>query len=218
MSGEITGGSVTYGRTVQPAQYESKKAEVTLTFGIEQETPAETRDAFIVSVGNMAIHQVNRMVGLNEAPAVYEPPAEEPKRTRRTKAQIEADEVGRAALPSLEVTENPFGGGSSEASGTGNLPATEGAGFGEQTAGPTVPAASGGAAARDFAFSASGEAAEIPDIDLMSTLNKKAAELGGAKEINDLLSHYVPKGGNPRLVEQAKRQEFLEKVHALKAN
>ena len=36
--------------------------------------------------------------------------------------------------------------------------------------------------------------------------------------INDLLSHYVPKGGNPRLVEQAKRQEFLEKVHALKAN
>ena len=211
---KITGGSVTYGRTYKPEDFGSRKAEVTLNFGIEQETPAETRDAFIVSVGNMAIHQVNRMVGLNEAPAVYEPPAEEPKRTRRTKAQIEADEVGRAALPSLEVKENPFGGAASEPSPVGSQDKPALGDFGEQTAGATADAP----VEKAFAFSAGGEATEIPDVDLMTALNKKAAELGGAMEINNLLSHYVPKGGNPRLIEQTKRQEFLEKVHALKAN
>ena len=99
----IIGGSVTYGRTTKPADYESKKAEVTLNFGIEQETPAEERNAFIVTVGNMAIHHCNRMLGLNEVPAVYEPPAEEPKRTRRTKAQIEADEAAAQAAASPVV-------------------------------------------------------------------------------------------------------------------
>ena len=223
----ILGGPVTYGRTYKPEDFGSRKAEVTLNFGIEQETPAETRDAFIVSVGNMAIHQVNRMVGLNEQPTVYVPMAEvapEPvpeaaKRPRRTKAQIEADEAAARA----PVVDHPFGGAGKteeivQAPGTQAVAPGAG-GFGEQTAaGPTLASLADAPTAGDFVFGAEPVATDITDVDLMTALNRKAAELGGAKEINVLLGLYIAKGANPREIPQEKRSEFVEKVHALKAN
>ena len=199
----IIGGSVTYGRTTKPADYESKKAEVTLNFGIEQETPAEDRNLFILSVGNMAIHHCNRMLGINEPPAVYEPvPAVET--AKRTRGPNKPKEV---------VIEDPFGGGPSlvPAADTGADAAsttTSAGGFGEQTAEVVQPEE----------FVASGEAVAITDVDLMTALNKKAAELGGAKEINVLLGQYIAKGANPREIPQEKRPEFIEKIHGLKAN
>ena len=219
----IIGGSVTYGRTTKPADYESKKAEVTLNFGIEQETPAEECNAFLVTVGNMAIHHCNRMLGLNEQPAAYVPVAEAAaeqaaKRTRRTKIQIEADEAAQAPV----VTENPFG--RSTAPGAGDAAEIEmnKGGFGEQTAGPTPASSAAFSAdaptAEGFVFGAEPVATEITDVDLMTALNRKAAELGGAKEINVLLGLYIAKGANPREIPQEKRPEFIEKIHGLKAN
>ena len=222
---EITGGSVTYGRTVQPANYESKKAEVTLNFGIEEGTPAEVQTTFLVTVGNQAIHQCNRMLGINEQPAAYVPVAEaaaEPvpeaaKRTRRTKAQIEADET---AAQAPVVTENPFGGGPTPvpAEGTGAAAAsTTSNAFGEQT----IETDDQRLEKEGFyAFGATEEppSVEITDVDLMTALNRKAAELGGAKEINVLLGAYIAKGANPREIPQEKRPEFVEKIHGLKAN
>ena len=222
----IIGGSVTYGRTTKPADYESKKAEVTLNFGIEQETPAEDRNAFIVAVGNMAIHHCNRMLGLNEQPAAYVPVAEvvpEPvpeaaKRARRTKAQIEADEAAQAPV----VTENPFGGSTAPGAGDAAEIEMNKGGFGEQTAGPTPASSAAFSAdaptAEGFVFGAEPAATEITDVDLMTALNRKAAELGGAKEINVLLGLYIAKGANPREIPQEKRPEFIEKIHGLKAN
>ena len=220
----ILGGSVTYGRTTKPADYESKKAEVTLTFGIEQETPAEERNTFLVTVGNMAIHHCNRMLGLNEQPTAYVPMAEvvpEPvpeaaKRTRRTKAQVEADEAAAQA----PVVDRPFGGGPPPvpAEGTGAAAAsTTSNAFGEQT----IETDDQRLEKEGFyAFGATEEppSVEITDVDLMTALNRKAAELGGAKEINVLLGAYIAKGANPREIPQEKRPEFVEKIHGLKAN
>ena len=219
----ILGGSVTYGRTTKPADYESKKAEVTLTFGIEQETPAEERNAFLVTVGNMAIHHCNRMLGLNEQPAAYVPMVEATaeqaaKRTRRTKIQIEADEAAQAPV----VTENPFGGSTAPGAGDAAEIEMNKGGFGEQTAGPTPASSAAFSAdaptAEGFVFDAEPVATEITDVDLMTALNRKAAELGGAKEINVLLGLYIAKGANPREIPQEKRPEFIEKIHGLKAN
>ena len=224
----ILGGSVTYGRTTKPADYESKKAEVTLTFGIEQETPAEERNAFIVTVGNMAIHHCNRMLGLNEQPTAYVPMAEvvpEPvpeaaKRTRRTKAQVEADEAAAQA----PVVDHPFGGAGKteeivQAPGTQAVAPGAG-GFGEQTKTQTDDERLEKEGSYTFSAGDAGmtEVTDITDVDLMTALNRKAAELGGAKEINALLSLYIAKGANPREIPQEKRSEFVEKVHALKAN
>ena len=91
-------------------------------------------------------------------------------------------------------------------------------GFGEQTAGPTPAFSADAPTAERFVFGAEPAATEITDVDLMTALNRKAAELGRAKEINVLLGAYITKGANPREIPQEKRSEFVEKVHALKAN
>lgn len=58
---QITGGKVTYGRTVQPAQYESKRADIELTFTLaEGERLGDTLEA----VGKIVKDKVLEMVGL----------------------------------------------------------------------------------------------------------------------------------------------------------
>jgi hypothetical protein len=58
---QITGGRVVYSRTVQPAQYESKKAEVELSFVLAEKE--ELGDA-LERVGVLVHKQVLEMVGL----------------------------------------------------------------------------------------------------------------------------------------------------------
>ena len=58
---QITGGRVVYSRTVQPAQYESKKAEVELNFVLAEKE--ELGDA-LERVGMLVHMQVMEMVGL----------------------------------------------------------------------------------------------------------------------------------------------------------
>lgn len=57
----ITGGRVAFGRSVQPAQYENKKAEVELTFSIMEGEPHE---AFLDFVAKEAKAKALEMVGL----------------------------------------------------------------------------------------------------------------------------------------------------------
>ena len=122
MSSQITGGSVTYGRTVQPQQYCSNKAEVVLTFSVEE------GDADYIAWLNLAAAQahgkVHEMLGLKsakpEAPAGAEglklpetPTAEAKKRTSKPKPVSEADaldppmQVAPANGSTAPVTETP---------------------------------------------------------------------------------------------------------------
>lgn len=58
---QITRGKVSFGRTVQPQQYESKRADVELEFVLaEGEDLGDTLD----DVGEIAKEQVLQMVGL----------------------------------------------------------------------------------------------------------------------------------------------------------
>jgi hypothetical protein len=58
---QITGGRVVFSRTVQPAQYESKKSEVELTFVLaEGEKLADTLD----QIGKLVQDKALEMVGL----------------------------------------------------------------------------------------------------------------------------------------------------------
>jgi hypothetical protein len=59
---QITSGRVVYSRTVQPAQFESKRAEVELSFVLSEKE--ELGDA-LISVGKLAQRQALEMVGLN---------------------------------------------------------------------------------------------------------------------------------------------------------
>ena len=89
---QITGGRIVYGRTVQPAQYESKKAEVELTFSVEDGAYDE---AALDGIIHTAIEKAHAMVGLAKgvkakaevAETKVEPKAEKPK--GKTKADLE---------------------------------------------------------------------------------------------------------------------------------
>ena len=79
----ITGGSVTYGRTVQPAQYESKKAEVTITFAVEDSASDEAVEAIKSKAATMAQSTALELVGMTAEA--------KPATTRRTAAAKTAE-------------------------------------------------------------------------------------------------------------------------------
>ena len=111
---QITGGRIVYGRTVQPAQYESKKAEVELTFSVEDGAYDE---AALDGIIHTAIEKAHAMVGLAKGVKAkaevtetkVEPKAEKPK--GKTKADLEKEAVakggGDIALDVLDLTEKP---------------------------------------------------------------------------------------------------------------
>ena len=56
---QITGGKISYSRTVQPAQYESKKAEVELAFVLDDgEELGDAQDDVEALVKNKALEMV----------------------------------------------------------------------------------------------------------------------------------------------------------------
>ena len=61
---QITRGKVLFGRTIQPAQFESKKAEAELEFVLAE--GEELGDA-LDEVGDMVKDHVLKMVGLKQA-------------------------------------------------------------------------------------------------------------------------------------------------------
>lgn len=124
--GILTSGKVTYGRTVQPAQYESKKAEAEINFTALED--GSDFDIMFAKAASVAILKVHEMVGISKpaaAPAAQKPaetPAA-PKAAERSKADIEkehlaslepkpaAPRVPRAAKkaeePKPQITTNP---------------------------------------------------------------------------------------------------------------
>lgn len=89
---QITGGRVVYGRTVQPAQFESKRSEVELTFSVED---GNFDEAALDKVIETAITKAHEMVGV--APA--------PKSTR--KAKVDTTSLTKVEVKTLE--EKPKG-------------------------------------------------------------------------------------------------------------
>lgn len=65
--GILTSGKITYGRTVQPAQYESKKAEAEICFTAQDD--GSDFDAMLAIAAATAIEKVHEMVGLKSAKA-----------------------------------------------------------------------------------------------------------------------------------------------------
>lgn len=64
---QVTSGRVAYSRTVQPAQYESKRAEAELAFVVEDgEDPA----AVVREIGAMVRAECLALVGLHPGPKV----------------------------------------------------------------------------------------------------------------------------------------------------
>ena len=94
----ISGGEVTYGRTMKTGDYENKRVDVKLTFGVDD---GEDVEAILTKVSITAVRKAHEMLGI-PAPAAATA-AVAPKSAATTKAGKEA----AAAVTKVEKTQTP---------------------------------------------------------------------------------------------------------------
>ena len=204
---QITGGSVTFSRTVQPAQYESKKAEVTLTFTLDEGATLDTAQTFLAEVSNVAKTRALNDIGLKvAATASVEPTAapvglkgnvvdeDRPKSTRgpKSKAEKEAAKVAEIAKINqadpldLEPQRDTVAEAANEA---------------QEAAGSDADA--------DL-LESSPPPQPVTDKDMMDAVSKKMTDTGNSKAIKDIRSKYVQPPLGIKDIPQNKRPAFLE--------
>ena len=193
---QITGGRVVFSRSVQPAQYESKKAEVEITFAVPE---GAVLGDFLDKAGAMAQDKALELVGLKKGPQVAQP-AQEPTKTAPTATPVEPKPAGRTKAD-LEAEATAKAGGK---------PAV------------TMPAISTGEERTDPAQAADEWGAEelvaeaVSDAAMKDACSKRNQVIKKPQAIKALIAEYVafPKGCAD--IAQADRPAFLKKLAELK--
>lgn len=208
---QITSGKVLYGRTVQPAQYESKRVDVEIAFVVGE---GEDYQAMLANAANAAYGKCHEMLGLKMAaligqtdcgktelpakPGVIvetagpEAASEKTGGKRGRKAPVAVDPAA------VDVVSDP----PTKAAPSAPAPATA----------PAAQAGSDPAAVDDW----SAAPAEVTDEELMKKITSKNAEIKNPAAIRALIGKYVAPPKQAREIEQAKRQAFLTELDALK--
>jgi hypothetical protein len=202
----ITSGRVVFSRKVAPAQYESKTAEVELTFILaEDEELGDTLDV----VGQQAKAKALELVGLKssvEAAAPTPGPAPEKldMRTKEAKAKAAADKAAAAAALNAKDT--------STKQTTASPP--------QEPSQPAAPASSKEVDPGDDEFEIT-PPKPITDVDLTKACSAKNQILqqkhGAASPamIKALRREFVPEPQQLKDIPQEKRAEFLKRLEAL---
>lgn len=190
----ITNGTVCYERNVRPADFESKKASVTLSFAVAEDSdPAPV----VTKVMDLAVSEVHRRLGI-AVPAGQQPaPVMEADKGKR---------IQRAKVPPAEV---PAGNASSPhgSIATAFTPAVA-----------DDPAAIGDPEAGILELTKEQEVPVVTDKQLRDAVNYAVGEKKVAtKAIVDLISEFndrVP-GKNIPAIAQDRRSDFLARLKAL---
>jgi len=202
---QITGGSVTFGRTIQPAQYESKKAEVTVTFAVAEGETRQMAQAMLNGAAEMAQTKALELVGLKPAAKAQ---------ADLTSAQDAKPEPNKA-LDKIVDEDRP---GSKR--GPGRPPKAP-----EKPA-ETAPAEDPLAAAEAESANEASEAAQhvdadadllagavapqpISDKEILDAVTKKMAEINNGPAIKAVREKFVQTPKGVRDIPQEKRSEFL---------
>lgn len=185
--GQITGGSVTYGRTAKVAEYESKRADVTLAFSVGD---GEDHEVMLAKAALLAHAKCHEMLG-QKAPAATNDPA--PRKTKTDKDKLVEEKIRSTSAPPATAL---------AASDPAAIepPKAEA----EKSAGP--------ATVEDWA----GEAGEVTDETLMNAITKKNAAIKNPPAIRALIGKYVAPPKQAREIPQEKRAAFLAELDALK--
>lgn len=228
---QVTGGlvSVEDGKKAAEEYVPARKVRVDLSFSVgEGEDYAATFDMVSRAASNRVhalLHGTAIASVLDGAPDATAPTA---TRTRRTKAQIEADNAAAKAKDPAAVEEDPTGGQEHVI----NLPdqsAKDPAAIEDDAGEPAASSggAGGGAQTSDDPAAIGDEwdvqpeapATAVTDADLNSAVQKKNGELEAPNLIRELIGSYNPDKTKPfqlRQIPAEKRAEFLNKLGALK--
>lgn len=207
---QITGGTVTYGRTVQPAQYESKKAEATIAFVLSE---GEMMGDTLEKVKTLAMDACHEMVGLKKPSAPAALPA--------------GDKVGakEAAAASLNAKDKP----TETEKTTARTPPKTRTKKDEPAADPAAvveePKANISANPEDRVDPAAivddpteVSAAAITDADINTAVQKRNGEIKNPQAIRELIVKYVGKTPCRAVdVPAGVRQKFLDELTKLGA-
>lgn len=235
---QINGVTVRFSDGIKTADYAPPRLyDITANVALEAGDHAETvilealtliRRAGSAALKGQTSYEVKPPAdaGLVEEPA--SPPAEQPRRVRRTKAQIEADEKAKRDA-SASSSGAPAGGANTAAGSSADAAAS----LDDPTDGDEnvihLPDETDDAAAledeednglSEFDVPAPEPAGEpVNDADLASAVTKKNGEINNPDAIRELIGSYNPDPTKPfqlRQVPADKRQEFLGKLAALK--
>ncbi len=209
---QITSGSITYGRTVQPAQYESKKAEATFAFAVGE---GESYEEIVAEAMALATGKVHEMVGLNAAKVTADAVA--PK-SRMGRPPNPANAARQPVVNEKEIAAAKM---AAEAAAKKAAPVADEL--------DDTPAISTGAERVDPAqaqaelnddlddiLGAAEEVKPITDKDLTDQVTRVNAKIKNATAIRQLVAKFA--GAPPKQMKdipQNKRAEFLEALNGL---
>lgn len=213
---QITGGKVIFQRSVQPAQYETKKAEVELSFTLSE---GESLEGKLDEVSAIAQAKALELVGLKPATTTVKPtsvpatkPATEPK--GKTKADLEVEQNaklnGKEVKPVKEKKTPPKPPAENIMGDVEEI--TANISTGEERKDPAQVSED------DELLGLGGEAADEPvtDEELVSQVAKHNAKIKNPTAIKLLIAEYFEKGGKVqpalKLIPANKRRDFLDKL------
>ncbi len=236
---QITGGTVIFARSVQPAQFENKKAEVQLTFVLGD---GENLDDKLDYVAGLAEAKALEMVGLRRAPkpepasqataltppatgsnaAAFDGPAatkpEETEAPGKTKADLEAEMM--AKLEADKKAEAPRG-------KKPQMPKTEPAPTPEpETEQQTIQTGeedrkapddepTGDGVMDDLMSAAGAEETPVTDAEIQDRIMKRNTIIKNPVAIRGLIGKYVAHPKTAREIPAEKRHAFLAELDKL---
>lgn len=225
----IDGGTVSYEDGAKAAEEyaPARKVRVELNWSVPEGTSNSLE--ILERVADAARNQVHRLLGAS--PAVLATVAGQPAanaaapaatRTRRTKAQIEADKAAAGNADPAAVSEDPTAGEEHvvhlpDQSNGGSAGGAQTSGDGADMSEFDVEPEGNGADMSEFDV-APEPAKEITDADLNSAVQKRNGELGAPQLIRDLIGSYNPDKSKPfqlRQIPAAERAGFMSKLAGL---
>jgi hypothetical protein len=199
---QITAGKVSFARSVQPAQYETKKAEVELSFSLAE---GEELGAFLDDVAAKAQEKALQMVGLvkvygistiDKPPNALDTKLQEAVEKQKAKEAYAAKQLSAEELDK-RIVAKALAEKSNTAKDIASLDVT-----------PTPPA--------DPDADLLAVPKEVTDQDLVAAVTRKNQELKDPKKIHALRETFVKLPKGLRDIPAADRPRFLAELEALK--
>ena len=197
----IAGGSVTYGRTVKPADYESKKVEVTLSFGLDEGEDADAMAALVIEKARRLAEDV--IAGKKPAAPAVDTKAADAQKVAAAANLNAADTKAAPVKPPKASTKKPT-----------------------EKADPITPPAEPAKDEWDTDTAPAEPAKTITDTDLHQACSRKVADLKKVHEgaapglIRKLIGEYFKDaervGKQLKDIPQEERQDFLDELEKLK--
>ncbi len=204
---QLTSGTVKYGRTVNGGDYNSKRADVELTFTVAE---GEEEGAAVQHVSELAVFKCHEILHKLSAGASSRPNADKP-----ISAPAATEVAAPAETPAAPAKRQP--GRPPKNKG----PATDPTEVQEPThTTDTAASADAGSPAEDpseVVEDWSAAAPEVTDVDLTAAISKHNAKVKNPQAIRQLIGKYVPSPGQARDIAQAQRSAFLVELETVGA-